>query len=207
MKKRLSILATSVSLILLVSSPVFSQNEATFFFSPLEKTVRANSVSSVELRINSPKAITSFQAYLNFDPKTVSIKSIETESGLFPYWWENGYNNNTGKIQLQASTPLPGFKGASEPIAKIKFKGLNVGETTLDFDSSSLVLQSNDKNILDLANSKGAILKIIPPQSISLITITVPSLGYPIISAFILSLLFVAALFYFSKKKSKQISK
>lgn len=133
-------------------------NEAVFYFSGETGTINKNNTSSTELIINTSAAVTSVKAYLNFNSSLLSVTSIDTTNSVFTSWWENSYNNTTGRIQLQASLPTPGHNGPGL-VAKINFQAINTGAATITYDATpgnNLALKIDDTNILNLTRSTGA---------------------------------------------------
>ena len=139
-------------------------NEAVFFFDPGSGDYQKGNSFSVDLKVNSSVGITSVKAYLNFPTSYLSVSSIETGGSVFTSWWENAYNNTTGKIQLQASLPSPGYSGIGL-IARITFLAKNAGSADLSHDSSSLALKPDDANILNLIKSTGGSFTIVDSPS------------------------------------------
>ncbi|MFH1423817.1 MAG: fibronectin type III domain-containing protein [Candidatus Nealsonbacteria bacterium] len=162
--EKVSITADFFSLFQKLSSRTFlaqvtpGANEAVFYFSPETGVINKNNTSSTELIINTSAGVTSIKAYLNFNFSAISITGIDTTNSVFTSWWENSYNNITGKIQLQASLPSPGHNGAGL-VAKINFQAINTGTATVTYDATpgnNLALKIDDTNILNLTRSTGA---------------------------------------------------
>src|SRR3989344_4439044 len=93
------------SFILIILSGTFflpnqllAQEGARLYLVPDTQTVEVGNSFTIELRVDAPEEITSIKAYLNFDPSVLSVKSIEPESEIFPYWWEKSVDqhNQTG---------------------------------------------------------------------------------------------------------------
>ena len=139
-----------------LSSKILAHEETTFFLSPSSGEYQVNDTFSIELEINSIIGITSLKSYLNFDSSVISVSSIDTTDSVFSTWWENTFDNQEGKVQLQASTPFPGYTGSNGLIARISFRVVDSGTANINYDSSSLALKPDDENILDLTNSLGA---------------------------------------------------
>jgi hypothetical protein len=164
-------LKTVLVLVVLISSflpqKLFAQDNAIFLLSPASATYNEGDRFSVELQLNSPEAVTSVKSYLEFDSSKIKVESIDTAAGIFPYWWENSFDNETGKIQLQASLPSPGAKEGL--IARINFQAVQGGQTPVTFDASSLALKPSDENILNLTASVGAQFSLVSPPLITTI--------------------------------------
>lgn len=161
-----------------LSQTILAKEEASFFLSPSSGTYQVDEEFQVELKVNASEAITSLKAYLDFDPSVISVSKIETEDNIFPYWWEK--ESQAGKVQLQASSPSPGFKGENALVAKITFKAINNGTVKIGYNSESLALTLDDKNILNLDKSVQAEFNIegtpLAPTSGSSIIPKIPAL-------------------------------
>ena len=138
-------------------------NEAVFYFSPSSGNYSAGSGFSVQLMVSASSAITSVKAYLNFNPAVLSVSGVDTSSSIFTSWWESVYNSTTGKVQLQASLASPGYIGNGGMVAAINFQAAAAGSSNLTYDASSLVLRSDDSNILNLARSETASFTVSSP--------------------------------------------
>jgi hypothetical protein len=149
-----------------VSQVVPGPNEAVFEFSPSNGTYNINTVFSVDLRTDSSVGITSVKAYLNFSTSSLQITSLDFTDSVFGSQWEKTFSNTTGKIQIQASAPFPGFTGAGGLIVKINFQSTAVGVANITYDPTSLSLTSADQNVLNLSRSVGAsfTLSVSPPS-------------------------------------------
>lgn len=181
-------------------------NEAVFYLSPESGTFDLNSNFTIELRIKTFASITSVKAYLNFPAAVLAVNSIDTTSSVFGSSWENSSNNTTGKIQIQLSTPSPGYLDSlntSGLIAKINFKAVAKGSAAVTYDPlNCLALKSDDSNVINLTNSTGGNFIVqLPcvncglgaptinpssPQANQLFTITCPTnaVGYDCIDAY-----------------------
>ena len=130
-------------------------NEAIFEISPASGSYGVGGTFGVDLKISSSANITSVKTYLNFSPALLQGASINVANSVFPTQWEGTINNSNGKIQIQASSPSPGFLGNGGLIARINFQTQSAGTAAISFDPSSLALTFADQNILNLARSTG----------------------------------------------------
>ena len=170
---------------------LFAKEEAAFLLSPSSGNYNQGDVFSLELKFNSSEPVTSIKSYLNFNPSTIKVESIDT-TGVFTYWWENIFDNKTGKIKLQASAPAPG--GKEGLIARINFKAINKGAAEISFESPSSALKSNDEDILNLTASIGARFSIDSTSS-------KPAMGLKNILLIISATLLAIIVFIFIQKK------
>ncbi|MFH1423814.1 MAG: cohesin domain-containing protein [Candidatus Nealsonbacteria bacterium] len=137
-------------------------NEAVFYFSPETGAFNTGDSFLVELRMGSSVGIISVNADLNFNSSLMTVVSVSTTDSVFFSWWENSFNNSTGKIQLQASLPSPGFTGDGL-IAIINFRAVAAGTGAISYNAGSLALKTDDTNILNLTRSTGVSFTINPP--------------------------------------------
>ncbi len=156
-----------IFLVSFLANKTLAQEEATFLLSPRSGNYNQGDVFSLELKFNSSEPVTSIKSYLNFNPSTIRVESVDSNAGIFPYWWENIFNNEEGTIQLQASLPAPGEKEGL--IAKIKFQVIKSGQANITFDASSLALKPSDENILNLTASVGAQFSLFSPSLATMI--------------------------------------
>ena len=118
---------------------------AAFSLSPVSGMYGVNEEFDVDLKIKAEEPITSFKAYLTFDPSLLSVTQIQGVTDNFPYWWEQ--ESEDGVVKIQASASPPGFQGEGT-IAKVRFKVIGAGSVQLAYDSSSLALNIQDENVL-----------------------------------------------------------
>ena len=138
-----------------------AQEEATFTLSPSSGTYNLGDKFSVELKLDSSQPLTSVKSELSFDPSIVKVADIDSDSGVFTYWWEKFFDNEKGAIRLQASVPSPGQTEGL--IAKINFEAVKAGQSTVSFNPSSLALKPNDEDIFNLTASVGANFSVFAP--------------------------------------------
>jgi hypothetical protein len=102
---------------------------------------------------------------LNFDPENLHVVKIITtgpkgnnnsvksaDDFFIEQWVSNNFKNDQGTVSLVGSVPDPGFTtSADKPavMARVYFKALKSGSTTITFDQSSSIFRSADnQNIL-----------------------------------------------------------
>lgn len=139
---------------LFVAQVVPNANEAVLFLSPQGGTYVQGSTIPVALKLSVSSPITSLRAYITYNPSLASVLSIQKTGSAFLTWWEETVDAQTGKIQLQASLPAPGFAGTNGLVATINLKVLQPGTLAIGYDQSSLALQADDTNILNLGRSE-----------------------------------------------------
>lgn len=163
----------------LISQIIPGFNEAVFEITPSAGNYIIGNTFSVDLFINTSIAINSVKAYLNFPSSYLQVSSLDFNDSVFGSQWEKTFNNTTGKIQIQASTPSPGFTGNSGLIAKINFQTLALGSASITYDPTSLTLTATDQNVLNLTRSGGATFTIgsspPPPPSCNNTGLATPS--------------------------------
>ncbi|MCH7604544.1 hypothetical protein IID24_00910 [Patescibacteria group bacterium] len=143
-----------------LSQVVPDPDEAVFFLSPDTGNIFVNTIFSTELRFSTSEAITSIKAYLDFDPSLITVTAIATTGSVFSSVWEKEFDNTLGKVRFQASLPSPGFNGSDGIVISILFLAMAPGTATTTYDADSLVLKSNDEDILNLSRSTGGTLTI-----------------------------------------------
>src|SRR3989344_637119 len=154
---------------LLVPSVGFAQHEgmshaaAEFSLTPDRGGYNPGESFSVRVTLNAPEPVTSVQASLLYDASRLTLVSIAEDKANFPYWWGNGFSPaspTSGVAMLQASSPAPGVQGSAIPVATITFYAKESGLAALVASQNSLVLNSGDTNVLDVAKPAGAIFTI-----------------------------------------------
>lgn len=121
--------------------------------------VEVGSEFEVNVKLNTTEPIVSAKVHLSFDPTLMEPLTIDREKSGLSNWVENAYFVENGKAiaKLQASTPNPGLSGEIN-VATLKFKKLKAGDGSFKVDSSSFVLNSENKNLL----STGGIFNFMP---------------------------------------------
>lgn len=163
---------------------------ATFSLSPASGTYGVNEEFNIDLKVQTEDSITSIRVYLNYDPSLLRVLEIQSNKDAFPYWWEE--ESVDGIVKLQASVPAPGFKG-EETIANIRFEAVGSGSAQLAYDSSSLALNTQDENILDIPSSRQARFTL-SNQALSSSVLIMIGVGLSV---------FFGLIFYLKKKKKK----
>src|SRR3989344_3454430 len=135
-------------------SPATNPPEALFWLIPASGSYKVNDTFTVSLKVNTSADITSVKAYLNYNTSVLSVSQITSSQSAFTIQWEE--ITNGGVVQLQRSHPFPGINGEDKLIAAITFLAVGDGSGTITYDSSSLALQPNDSNILNIAKSTAA---------------------------------------------------
>lgn len=187
----------ALAALFLMTGQAFAQKEAAFILSPDGGSYNLGDKFSVELKLNSSEPLTSVKSELSFDPSVVKVVDIDSDSGVFSYWWEKFFDNEAGIIRLQASVPSPGQTEGI--IAKINFQAIKTGQSAVSFNPSSLALKPNDENIFNLTASVGAIFSVFGP------TLKQSSSG-PLITILVIALALFVAFFIFKKKLVKKAS-
>ncbi|MFH1423816.1 MAG: cohesin domain-containing protein [Candidatus Nealsonbacteria bacterium] len=174
-----------------------AQEEAVFILSPDSGSYNLGDKFSVELKLDSSQPLTSLKSELSFDPSIVKVVDIDSESGVFTYWWEKFFDNEKGAIRLQASVPSPGQSVG--PIATINFQAIKDGQSAVAFNSSSLALKPNDEDIFNLTASVGANFSVFSPM------LKQSSSSFWVIALAIMLVLFIV-FFFFKKRLVKKAS-
>ncbi len=138
-------------------------NEAVFLLSPKEGSFSLDSTFPLQVKISASQGVTSTKAYLDFNPAILSVATMNRQGSVFSNWWEESFDNTSGKIRLQASTPIPGFQGNNGFIVTLTFRVLSAGTTDITYDQTSLALRPDDINILNLSASEKARFVITVP--------------------------------------------
>jgi hypothetical protein len=79
-----------------------------------------------------------------FDPKKLTVISIDTSRSFCQFYPENKFNNSAGAIKIECGSPSPGFKGENT-IAEVTFMAKALGETSLKIDNTSQILLHDGK--------------------------------------------------------------
>ena len=160
----------SLALMIIASPPLLIEGmeidhemQASVSLLPDKGAYHLNDSVPLNVYLHTPDSITSLKLFVTYDPTLLSLSSVNTQGSIFSYWWEKK-EIAPGKIELQASTPTPGFQGLNGLIAKITFRALGDGFVSLSLDSGSLVLTPQDRNVLDLQSSWGSLIRIVKPS-------------------------------------------
>ncbi len=136
------------------ASSAQAASEASLYFVPASGVYQETDEFNVELKLNSQDLITSLKAYVTYDPAVLSIESFQVNEATFPFWWEK--ESEPGLLKLQASIPTPGFQG-EQTVATLRLRTEKKSEdAAMSVDPSSLVLRSDDEDVLRITTSSAA---------------------------------------------------
>jgi hypothetical protein len=113
--------------------------------SPFSGSYKAGEEFSLIVTLNSIEAATSFRIHLPYDASMVSVVDVQANTDAFPFWWKQEAVH--GVVQLEASVPPPGFQG-EEVVAQVVFRGEQNGVSNITVDEESLVLNTQNENII-----------------------------------------------------------
>lgn len=141
------------------SSPSLAQNANVIIDNSQYSSVPSGQDFEVSVKLNAAEPIVSTKIYLSFDPSLMQPETIDVEKSGLQEWLENAYFVDNGKaiVKLQAKAPVPGVKGDIN-VATLKLKKLKSGDGKFSVDSSSFVLNTNNKNLL----STGGVFGLTP---------------------------------------------
>lgn len=131
---------------------------------PASGSFAKDATFDVEVKINVSEAVTAAKIYIGFDNQKITGQSIDTSgSALTTAWPEAVFDNSSGVVKLQAAQSIPGVSG-EVAVANLRFIGVGAGETTLALSSSSLLLTSDDRNLLTSFGNLGTFTITAPAQ-------------------------------------------
>ena len=135
---------------------------------PSSMAYQAGEEITVVVMLHTVEAATSVRIHLSYDVNSLQIKEIKQNTDDFPFWWKQ--EGSSGLIELEASSPTPGFQGEAT-VATIIFEAVRSGSSeVVMLADTSLVLNVADQNILvaeEFIESPEGI-QAGPPQSVGL---------------------------------------
>jgi len=131
-------------------STAAADSEGIFSLSPSSGSYTVSETFEIVVKMHSSEPVTSLKSYISFNPDLVSVSDLRANHGTFAYWWEEEIT--PGMIKLQSSIPAPGFQGEAE-VARFTVQAKQQGTADFAIDPSSLVLTSQDTNILQVQDS------------------------------------------------------
>lgn len=172
-----------------VKTKTVATTGASLTVTPSKYTVGAADQFSVTVFLNTginavgqPNRVFSVGSYLSFDPKLLSVISVDTVPAAtsFDFILESNtqgatgrFDNTRGKIRITASEPKAALSGTGIAIAKITFKALKPGTANVSFDfttpraSNSKVVIMDDATPTDILDgAKGATYTIIDKKTL-----------------------------------------
>lgn len=153
------VFVTMFAAILLPFSAVMAQDQSATLAVDAEKdSYEVGEEALIRLFLSSSQAATAFQANLSYDPELFTVVEVINNSEEFPHWFVKD-SVRPGAIELAAGSPAPGFQGEAL-LATVRFVVQQPGNASIAFEPSSVVLNSQDENILDLSSSEAVSLSL-----------------------------------------------
>ena len=179
-----------------------SSGKAFFSLTPGGNIYSEGETFPIHVKFQTDDPVTSFRLNLSYDSSLINVVNIDHGSSNFPYWWEssNRSKNAIGDISLQASIHAPGYQGNGD-IATITFKAIESGRALIAYAADSLILDENDRNVLDLSNSNSA--SVLIGKSSSGYTFT----QSPSIFILLALVIIVSVVVYLFRRKLKRLVK
>lgn len=120
-------------------------------------TESATTTNSFILKISAnphSQAINAVGSYINFSTSTLEATEIDFENSFCDLFIENSIDNEIGRINIICGKPYPGVSEEAT-IAEISFKRLSTASSSVEFDTSSMVLANDGfgTNVLGKINN------------------------------------------------------
>jgi len=157
----LSLLFLGVTFLFLSERDAHAQ-QVTLSIDPPTQTAAVNSTFQVQVRVNTgTQSIHTVSAHITYDGTIITPQSVDTTGSFATIWHQNEINTSNEIIQLTGNLPSPGISGDNLLFATINFVASSTATTQLQFDPSSSVFRDSDNtNILSLAQSQGGIITV-----------------------------------------------
>jgi len=128
---------------------------ATLSLSPSTGVYQSGSTFTVRVVVNtSSQAINAADATISFNPRELSVVSVNRTSSIFNLWVaEPTFSNSAGTISFSGGSPS-GYTGSSGTVMSVTFRVLGAGAARVNFGTGS-VLANDGKgtNVLTTMNS------------------------------------------------------
>lgn len=149
-----SIILFGVSFFIFFSTAVLAE-AATLSFSPNTGVYAANGTFSVNVLVNtSGQSINAAEGSLSFNPRELSVVSVNRSSSIFNLWvTEPTYSNAAGTINFSGGSPS-GFSGSAGNIMSVTFRAAGAGTARVSFKNGS-VLANDGKGTNVLTSMNG----------------------------------------------------
>ena len=124
--------------------------------SPNSQIVSAGDVVSVSVMVStSGQAVNAVSGVLSFPKNLLEVTSVSATGSIINFWaTEPKFSNLQGTVTFEGVIMSPGFTGSSGRVLKINFKAKSTGQTSLQFDTVSIL--ANDGSGTELAKGKGS---------------------------------------------------
>ncbi|MCG2685960.1 cohesin domain-containing protein [Candidatus Parcubacteria bacterium] len=151
----LTTLSALTCLIFLAIPSEAAAAEATFKLDPSITSAAVGGTFWVDITIDTDTAINAVQADLTFSHIKLEVVEVDTATSDFTVQAQAPeIDNNHGTVQIVRGEYTPGVSGTGKLLAKIQFKALTTGTTTITFENTSMILADADnEDIFNLSNS------------------------------------------------------
>jgi hypothetical protein len=127
---------------------------ASLYLSPATGVHQANSTFSVRVMVNTQgQSINAADASLSFNPRELSVVSVNRSSSIFNLWvTEPTFSNSVGSINFSGGLPS-GYSGTAGTVMTITFRAVGSGTARVNFSNGSVL--ANDgrgTNVLTTMN-------------------------------------------------------
>jgi hypothetical protein len=155
-----SILLSLLFGMVLYFSSVVLVEAASLSLSPSTGVYTANGTFSVQVLVNTDaKPINAADGTLSFNPRELSVVSVNRTSSIFNLWvTEPTFSNSAGTVSFSGGLPS-GYTGAKGNIMTITFKALGSGTVRVSFTGGS-VLANDGRGTNVLSNMNGGTFTI-----------------------------------------------
>ena len=120
---------------------------STMSFAPASSILDSSENQTVSIQVHTGgEAINAVEAVVNYDPKSVTVKSIDADDSFCgqQFFIKKTIDNVVGKVDIACGLPTPGYAGDGGTIAKLVLVPNSTASSfTLKFDSRTQVL-AND---------------------------------------------------------------
>lgn len=180
---KLSIAQTLLLLLIIAYPKAAYAASATLTLVPNTLTVGVNQSFNVEIRVNSGgENINTVTANLTYPFDKIKVSKIDTANSFVTIWFENSFNQQTGKIKLTGSLPSPGTSGTNLLLATINFEALaqttTANPASVSFDNTSAIYRNSDNTNI-LSSTAGGQYTISGTAAVTTTPTPIPSVDQP----------------------------
>lgn len=113
-----------IGLSFLLITEVYSQTEASLYFSPSSGKKTVGDTFSISVRVNTAgHSINASEGSVVFDTDKLQVTSVSKTSSIFTLWaTEPSFSNADGTVEFAGGIPNPGYSGSNGVIVTINFK-------------------------------------------------------------------------------------
>ncbi len=133
-------LVLSVCLNLFIIAPA-EAGSASLYFAASKSRVNVGDTFTASVYVNSGGvSINAANATVSFDPKQLMVSGVSRSGSIFSLWAEEpSYSNAVGSVALSGGLPTPGYTGKSGLVARVTFRALGPGSSTIRFANGAVL--------------------------------------------------------------------